>query len=85
MKGGRSKGLKRGNLRRIHTQHKHFVGKIDLIWYSCDICVSVRVVGYRGGRLRVREGGEWGEYCVGEGKGKEKEGVRLMGVLSFVL
>ena len=30
-----------------------------------------------GGRiLRVREGGVWGKYCVGERKGEEKGGER---------
>jgi hypothetical protein len=33
-----------------------------------------RFVGSGGERLRVREGCVWGEYCVGEGKGKEKGG-----------
>ena len=37
-----------------------------------------RFVGCGGGRMRVREGGEWGEYCVGEGKGEERGGVRLV-------
>jgi hypothetical protein len=31
-------------------------------------------VGCGGGRVRVREGDVWREYCVGEGKGEEKEG-----------
>ena len=33
-----------------------------------------RFAGCWGERLRVREGGVWGEDCVGEGKGEEKEG-----------
>jgi hypothetical protein len=38
-----------------------------------------RFVGCGGRKLGVREGGEWGEYCVGEGKGEERGGVRLVG------
>ena len=38
-----------------------------------------RFVGCGGVRMRVREGGEWGEYCVGERKGEEREEVRLVG------
>jgi hypothetical protein len=38
-----------------------------------------RFVGWGGGRLRVREGCVWGEYCVGEGKGEKRRGVRLIG------
>ena len=25
--------------------------------------------------MRVREGGQWGEYCVGERKGEERAGI----------
>ena len=44
-----------------------------------------RLVGFRGGRLRVRKGCVWGEYCVGERKGEEREGVRMMGSCVVVL
>jgi hypothetical protein len=43
-----------------------------------------RFVGCGGRKLR-REGGEWGEYCVGEGNGEEREGVRLVGGRVVVL
>lgn len=33
-----------------------------------------RYVGCGGWRLRVREGGVWEEYCLGEGKGEERGG-----------
>jgi hypothetical protein len=38
-----------------------------------------RIVGCGVGRLSVREECVWGDYCAGEGKGEEREGVRLMG------
>ena len=43
------------------------------------------VVGCWGGRLRVREECVWGEYCVGERKGEERGGVRMMGSCVVVL
>ena len=45
----------------------------------------MRFVGCGGGRQKVREEGLWRKYCVGEGKGEEKGGVRLMGGRVVVL
>jgi hypothetical protein len=44
-----------------------------------------RFYGCGDGKLRVRHGCVWGEYCVGEGKGEERGGVRLMGGRVVVL
>ena len=38
----------------------------------------MRFVGCGSGRLRVREAGVLGEYCIGDRKGEEKGGVVLL-------
>ena len=38
-----------------------------------------RFVGCEDGILRVKGGGVWGEYCVGEEKGEERGDVRVIG------
>jgi hypothetical protein len=45
----------------------------------------MRFVGCWSGRLRVREAGVLGEYCVGDRKGEEKGGARLIGSRVVVL
>ena len=50
------------------------------------MCYDKEVVGCGGGRLRVREGGVMcGVYCVNEGMGEERGGVRLMGSRVVIL
>jgi hypothetical protein len=44
-----------------------------------------KFVGCGGGRLRVRGGSVWGEYCVGEGKEEERGRGRLVGGCVVVL
>ena len=44
-----------------------------------------RFVVCAGGILRVREGGVWGEYCVGEWMGKERGGLMLIWGRAVVL
>ena len=45
----------------------------------------MRFVGCGGGRLKVREGGVWGGYCINKGKGEKRREVRLMGGRVVVL
>ena len=47
--------------------------------------IKKKFVGCEGGRLRIREGSVWGKYCVGERKGEERGGVRLVGGCVVVL
>ena len=44
-----------------------------------------RIVECGVGRLSVREEGVWGENCVGERKGEERQDVRLMGCRVVVM
>jgi hypothetical protein len=53
--------------------------------HSLVVCYDKEVCCMWGGRLRAREGCVWGGYCVGEGKGEMRGGVRLMGGHVIVL